>query len=120
MSHIVKIPSKVRDPVAVAAACQRLGLPAPVQGTAQLYSGAATGLIVQLPGWEYPLAIDTQTGVIHYDNFGGEWGEQAQLDHFLQLYAIEKAKLEARKKNFPVSEQALQGGYIKLQIIEDA
>jgi hypothetical protein len=120
VSHIVKIPSKVRDPAAVAAACTRLGLPVPVRGTVQLFSGEATGLIVQLPGWEYPAVIDTQTGVIHYDNFGGEWGEQVQLDRFLQLYAIEKAKLEARKKNFPVSEQVLQGGYIKLQIIEDA
>lgn len=51
MSHIVTIQTKVHDPAAVAAACQRLQLPAPVQGEAQLFSGPATGLLVHLPGW---------------------------------------------------------------------
>ena len=118
MSHIVRIQTKVRDPAAVAAACQRLGLAAPVQGTARLYGGEASGLLVQLPGWQYPAVIDPATGEVRYDNFGGRWGEQAQLDRFLQLYAVEKAKLEARKKGYQVSEQALQGGAIRLQIIE--
>src|SRR5437763_1598727 len=45
---------------------------------------------------------------------------QAHLDRFLQMYAVEKAKLEARKKGFTVNEQALQDGSIKLQIIEGA
>ena len=120
MSHIVTIPSKVRDPAAVAAACRRLELAAPVQGTAHLFSGEATGLIVLLPGWDYPAVIDTQTGVIHYDNYGGEWGEQQHLDRFLQMYAVEKAKLEGRKQGHTVSEQALQDGSIKVQIIEGA
>ena len=100
MSHIVTIQTKVRDPAAVAAACQRLGLAAPVQGTARLYSSEATGLLVQLPGWQYPVVIDPTTGEVRYDNFGGRWGEQSQLDRFLQLYAVEKTRLEARKKGY--------------------
>ena len=71
MSHIVSIQTKVRDPAAVAAACQRLGLAAPVQGTARLYGGEASGLLVQLPGWQYPAVIDTASGEVRYDNFGG-------------------------------------------------
>jgi hypothetical protein len=120
MSHVVTIQTRVHDPAAVAAACERMNLPAPVQGTARLYSGEATGLIVQLPGWEYPLAIDTQTGTVQFDNFGGTWGAQEHLDRFLQAYALEKVKLEARKKGFAVSEQALQDGSVKVQIIEGA
>ena len=85
MSHIVSIVAKVRDPAAVAAACRRLGLAAPVPGTASLFSGEATGLLVQLPGWQYPVVIDTATGTIQYDNFSGAWGEQVHLDRFLQL-----------------------------------
>jgi hypothetical protein len=50
MSHIVSIQTKVRDPSAIAAACQRLNLPTPTQGTAKLFSGNASGLLVQLPG----------------------------------------------------------------------
>ncbi len=118
MSHIVSIETKLHDPLAVSAACQRLGLPAPVQGTAELFSGEATGLIVQLPDWQYPAVIDTLTGVVRYDNYNGHWGDQAQLDRFLQAYAVEKAKLEARKKGYRVTEQTLQDGSIKVQLFE--
>ena len=120
MSHIVTVQTKVHDPAAVAAACQRLQLPAPTQGTVQLFSGEATGLNVQLPDWQYPLAIDTLTGAIRFDNYGGHWGDQAHLDRFLQIYAVEKTKLEARKKGYTVTEQALQDGGIKLQLLEAA
>lgn len=118
MSHVVIIQTRVHDPVAVAAACQRLNLTAPVQGTAQLYSGEATGLLVQLPGWNYPIVIDTLTGVVRFDNYEGAWGEQEHLDRFLQIYATEKVKLEARKKGYTVNEQVLEDSSIRLQVIE--
>jgi hypothetical protein len=120
MSHIVSIQTKVRDPAAVAAACQRLNLTAPVQGTARLYGGEATGLLVQLPGWQYSVVIDTATGEVRYDNFENRWGDRQHLDRFLQMYAVELTKLEARKKGYQVSEQSLQNGGIRLQIIEGA
>jgi hypothetical protein len=76
MSHVVTIETKVRDPAAVTAACQRLGLGAPVHGTARLYSGEVSGLLVQLPGWTYPAVIDLETGEVRYDNFQGRWKRQ--------------------------------------------
>ena len=76
MSHIVTIQTKVRDPAAVAAACQRLGLEAPAHGTATLFSSQATGLLVQLAGWQYPVVIDPASGEVRYDNFGGHWKGQ--------------------------------------------
>jgi hypothetical protein len=51
LSHIVQIQTEVGDPAAVHAACRRLGLPEPVHGSAQLFSGEATGLLVKLPDW---------------------------------------------------------------------
>ena len=39
-----------------------------------------------------------------------------ELDHFLQAYAAERAKIEARKKGYSVTEQSLQDGSIKLTI----
>lgn len=120
MSHIVSIQTKVRDPAAIAAACQRMNLPAPTEGTAKLFSGQASGFLVQLPGWEYPAVIDTATGNVVYDNFEGHWGDLAHLHRFLQMYAVERAKLEARKKGYTVTEQAVNDGSIKLQIIEGA
>ena len=117
MSHIVSIRTQVRDPIAVASACDRLSLPAPVQGTAKLFSSQASGLLVQLPRWRYPVVIDTAKGEIAFDNFNGRWGEQQHLDRFVQIYSVEKAKLEARKQGHSVSEQTLSDGSIKVQIV---
>jgi hypothetical protein len=118
MSHIVSIQTRVHDPAAIAAACRRLNLAEPMQGTARLYSGEASGLLLQLPGWQYPVVIDPLTGTLRYDNFSGRWGDQAQLDRFLQLYAVERCRQEARKKGHAVTEQQLADGSIKLSIAE--
>lgn len=116
------LPSKRRfaTPSPLAAACRRLSLTEPVRETVQLFSGQATGLAVRLPNWQYPVVVDIEIGAVHYDDFGGEWGEQRQLDRLFQAYAVERAKLEARKKGFSVNETALQDGSIKLQILEGA
>jgi hypothetical protein len=116
MSHIVTITTEVRDPQAVAAACRRLGLPAPVRGTARLFSGEATGLLVKLPEWLYPAVVDTATGQVAYDNYAGAWGPQEHMGKFLQAYSLEKAHLEARKRGHSVVEQALPDGSVKLTI----
>ena len=117
MSHIVQIQTQVRDPVAIAAACRRLGLAEPVQGTARLFAGQeASGFVVQLPGWKYPVVCDLASGEVKFDNYGGRWGAQAQLDRFLQAHAVERAMLEARKQGHSVCEQSLADGSIKLTI----
>jgi hypothetical protein len=116
MSHIVQIQTEVRDAEAVRAACRRLGLAEPVQGTTRLFSGEATGLAVKLPGWEYPVVADLANGTLRYDNFGGRWGDSAQLDSFLQAYAVAKATIEARRKGHAVTEQRLPDGSIKLTV----
>lgn len=116
MSHIVTIQTQVRDPAAVLAACQRLGLPPPVRRTVQLFSSAAEGLAVELPGWRYPLVCDVANGRLKFDNYGGAWGQPMELDRFLQMYACEKAKLEARRQGHTVTEQLLADGSIKLTI----
>lgn len=116
MSHIVTITTQVRDPAAVTAACQRLQLPAPQHRTVKLFSSEATGLAVELPHWRYPVVCQTETGQLHYDNFGGRWGEGSQLQRFLQMYSVEKTKLEARKAGRTAIEQALPDGSIRVQI----
>jgi Protein of unknown function (DUF1257) len=116
LSHIVEIKTEVRDPDAVRAACRRLGLSDPVHQTVQLYSGKATGWAIRLPDWNYPVVFDTAKGEARYDNFKGRWGERKHLDQFMQAYAVEKAKLEARKIGHTVTEQALTDGSIKLTV----
>jgi hypothetical protein len=116
VSHIVTIRTEVRDPDAVASACRRLGLPEPERGTARLFSGEAAGLLVRLEGWAYPVVVDTSTGGIKFDNYEGQWGSQEQLDRFLQLYAVERASIEARRRGHSVAEQPLPDGSIKVTI----
>lgn len=116
MSHIVTIKTEVRDAEAVRAACKRLGLEEPVQGTAKLFEGEATGLLVKLPGWLYPAVVSTDTGQVRYDTYGGQWGDPKHLDAFLQAYAICMATTEARKRGHSVFEQALPDGSVKLTI----
>ncbi len=116
MSHIVTIKTEVRDAAAVRAACQRLGLAESVHDTVKLFNGEATGLAVQLPGWQYPVVCDTETGEVKFDNFQGRWGDQKHLDAFMQAYAVEKAKIEARTKGHTVAEQQLSDGSIKLTV----
>jgi hypothetical protein len=116
MSHIVTVKTELKDAAAIRAACQRLGLPAPVQGTTKLFSGEVTGLAVQLPEWVYPVICDTATGQVKFDNFNGRWGDQQHLDRFLQAYAVTKASSEARRRGHGVTEATLPDGSIKLTI----
>jgi len=116
VSHIVQVQAKIRDPIALEAACRRLGLAPPVHGKARLFTSEATGLVVNLPGWQFPVVIDTATGDAKYDNYRGRWGDQAELDKLLQAYAVEKARSEARRQGHAVTEQQLSDGTIKLTV----
>ena len=116
MSHIVSIQTEVRDAAAVRAACKRLSLAEPVKGKTRLFSGEVSGLAVKLPDSQYPVVADISTGQLKFDNFNGLWGDQQHLDRFLQAYAYEKAKIEARKRGHTVTEQQLSDGSIKLTI----
>jgi hypothetical protein len=116
LSHIVEIKTEIRDEQAVRAACTRLQLSTPEHKTVRLFSATVTGLCVQLPGWSYPVVANLHTGQVRYDNYGGHWGEQKHLDAFLQGYAVEKAKIEARKKGHSVSEAKLEDGSIRVTV----
>jgi len=116
MSHVVEIKTEIRDEAAMKAACARLQIPTPEHKTVRLFSATATGLCVQLPGWNYPVVANLQTGQLQFDNYNGHWGEQSRLNQFLQAYAVEKAKIEARKKGHSVSETRLQDGSIRVTV----
>ena len=116
MSHVVSIKTEVRDVAAIRAACRRLNIDQPEQGTFKLFSGEATGVAVRLPDWTYPVVCDVATGELNFDNYNGRWGDQKELDLFLQGYAVEKARLEARKRGHTVAERPLADGSIKLTI----
>lgn len=116
MSHVVTIETKLRDLNALRSAAKRLKLPAPSFGQTRLYSTSAIGWRVELPGWRFPVVIDTNSGRLDFDNFEGRWGNPEELDRLLQAYAIARATIEARKKGYTTSEQCLSDGSVKLTI----
>ena len=116
MSHIVTIQTQVRDEAAVFAACRRRQLAEPVQGQHRLFNSEVKGLAVQLRNWHYPVVCQLESGELQFDNFGGRWGEQRELDGFIQAYAVERARIEARQRGHTITEQALTDGSIKLTV----
>ena len=116
MSHIVEIKTEIRDEQAIRAACVRLQLAAPEHNTVRLFNATATGLCVQLPGWNYAVVCNLESGQVSYDNYNGAWGRQEELNRFLQAYAVEKARIEARKKGHRVSECKLEDGSIRVTV----
>ncbi len=116
MSHIVQIKTEVRDFSAVQQACQRLKLAPPVQGRFKLFAAEESGCGVQLRDWRYPVVCQLETGELKYDNFNGRWGDPGRLDEFLQGYAVEKTRLEARRQGYRTVEQPLPDGSVKLTI----
>ena len=116
MSHIVRIQTEVRDAAAVCAASQRRGLPEPVLGRHVVFRQEVEGWGVRLRDWQFPVVCQLERGTIHYDNFGGRWGEQRELDSFMQAYAVERTRIEARKRGHTVTEQSLANGSIKLTV----
>jgi len=116
MSHVVRIETQIRDVVALSAACRRIGVAEPICETVKLFRSEATGHCVRLPKWRYPVVCDVESGQVSYDNYGGRWGEQRELDRLVQAYAVEAAKAEARRRGHTVTERALADGSIKLTV----
>ena len=116
MSHIVTIQTEIKDINAIRAAQQRLGWETCADWqTVELYSGEVTGWAINAPGWTYPI-VASADGKLHYDNYNGRWGDQKHLDAFKQAYAVEKAKLEARRKGYSVQERNMPNGDVKLEV----
>ena len=109
----------VEQPLDLAGGVERLLRPAEEVERLRLEDLEETdrhGEAVVLAGLEEGRLIHPSAGEVKFDNYGGHWGDRKELDRFLQAYAIEKAKLEARKKGHSVTEQALADGSIKLTI----
>ena len=116
MSHVVQIQTQVRSAAAVRAGCKRLGLDEPVEGEVTLFAETVSGLAVRLRDWRYPVVFNVTTSESKFDNYEGRWGKQERLNEFLQAYAIEATKIEARRKGYSVFEQPLADGSVKLTL----
>ena len=110
MSHFTTVSAELKDLEAVKSAVARLGFELRENVECRYYYGTQRkGLVISLPG-EYDASLEKQTDGSYRlvaDWYGGQvaesLGESGAI--LLQAYAVEKARIEGRKRGFSVSER---------------
>jgi hypothetical protein len=122
MSHFASVQTLVRDAAALKSACAELGLQVLDNAVARGYgSNTVKGdLVIRLKG-PYDIALNKQADGSYgltTDWWGGHVEKEVGKDYgrLLQLYAVHKAQIEARKKGLTIRRQALGDGSVKLVI----
>lgn len=92
-SHTARIKVDYSDADALKAAVAALGGNWLGHGIHRLYEGPATGYGFRLPGWTYPIVL--QEGELSFDDFGGVWGNVADLERLRGAYVIAVAEKAA-------------------------
>ena len=84
------------------------------------YAGHATGdMSFKLPGWHYPAVVNSQTGEVKLDNYGGQWGNIEEFHKLSQEYSLQVAENEAAEftlQGWTVERQKQDNGDILLVI----
>ncbi len=122
MSHFATVRTQIRDAAALRAACAELGLTLNENAVARGYgTNKVNGdLVIRLKG-PYDIAVikqDDGNYGLTTDWWGGHVEREVGKDYgrLLQLYAVHKAQIEARRKGLTVRRQALGDGSVKLVI----
>ncbi|MDD4442691.1 MAG: DUF1257 domain-containing protein [Kiritimatiellae bacterium] len=122
MSHFATVETRIRDIGALRAACTELGLVLADNAVARGYgSNTMKGdLVIRLKG-PYDIALNRQDDGnygLTTDFWGGHVETEVGKDYgrLLQLYAVHKAQIEARKKGLTCRRQSLGDGSVKLVI----
>lgn len=115
MSHVATIALEFRDAAALGEAATVCGLELR-QETVTFYDGTrVTGTALRLPGWRYPVVVDTD-GRLHYDHYEGRWGDLAHLHRFRQAYAEAATTRFARARGYLVTRTAQADGTVRLAL----
>ncbi len=107
MSHTAIYEAVLSDKEALIKALKKLGLTYH-EGVARLYQTVEKGVVVNLPGWRYPVVV-REDGTVAYDNYNGNWGNIEKLHELNTTYAIEQAKMNAQKRGYRVKEYNVKG-----------
>lgn len=121
MSHIVKVKSvEVKDKSALLDAVKMVDGAKLLQDgnnvSHKLYNSHKTGVGVSLKGWNYPVVFDVEAGEVSYDNYGGSWGKQDELDHLIQEYTLQATENAAIREDptCHIHREALEDGEQRL------
>jgi len=122
MSHFATVETQIRDAAALRGACAEMGLTLAENAEARGYgvNKQHGDLVIRLKG-PYDIALNRQQDG-NYGLTADWWGGHVEAEvgkdygRLLQLYAVHKASIEARKKGLTVRRQALGDGSVKLVI----
>ena len=98
MSHRVDMALALKDRAALRRACKALMIDfTEGKHVVDLFAGqkAEADASFLLPGWRYRVAVNLKAGTAAFDNYGGHWGKQEDLDKFVQEYTLQVAEHEA-------------------------
>lgn len=117
MSHIASVKVRIKDLQALEAVCRELNVPVETRTQqVSMYSGridaAAT---LRLPGWIYPVVVQAD-GSIKFDNYGGKWGSQEQLNRVLRRYSERVTVQQARRMGLSVRRHEQPDGSVVLRL----
>ena len=120
MSHFTTIKTQIKDIEALRSACKELNLPLLQTADARGYAGEVRrgDYVIQLAG-PYDIAVNQQPDQCYgltTDWWNGYVEKEVGQEYskLLQLYAVHKASIEARKKGYSVLRRKQQDGSIKL------
>jgi len=123
MSHFVAIKTSVKDVNALRKACEELGLELLEKGTARGYSRNTIkgDYVIRLKGpYDIAANLDKESGSYGFstDWWDGHVEKEVGKGYakLLQLYAVHKTQIEARKKGLTYRRQLLGDGSVKIMI----
>lgn len=113
MSHVVSMQTRFTDTAALKATAAKRGVAVEVADpgktiTRELYEGKTPGVAaLRLKDWKYPVMVQ-EDGTCKYDNYGGAWGKQAELDGFAQAYGEEVATAHLQRSGYRVQDRRVE------------
>jgi hypothetical protein len=123
MSHFTEIKTQIKDIEALRLACQEMGLPLLQNTEARGYYQQTTkgDYVIRLKG-PYDVALNKQpdsTYGLTADFWEGHVEREVGTGYgkLLQLYGVNKATIEARKKGLSVVRRPVKDGSIKLVLL---
>ena len=121
MSHIVIVKTQFHNLEMIVKAAQARGCTTIVCGKheVELYERKVQGdASFKLPGWQYPIVIDTGAGEAFYDHFNGRWGDITEFNRFNQEYILQVAAVELeeeyRLQGYTLQRLTLKNGDVQL------
>jgi len=74
-----------------------------------------SGDVIQLPGWQYPIVVETPE-TVRMDHFDGRWGDMAHFSRLKHSYAVHASIRAVERTGRRVLQRIEQNGHVQLVV----